>query len=1541
MRDLFGKSAAKCRGWLTLLLALALHLGAAAETNPSVVSDLLDRIGGSGTAARFETEVDNTIAEDGNDVFVLSYKDGKPFIKGSSVLAVTTGINWYLNHTAHVNLAWNNLTTDLTAIDLPAPETDGEKHVCDASYRYYLNYCTFSYSMSTWTWERWQQEIDWMALHGINMPLQIVGLDVVWREVLVDLGYTTDQANSFIAGPCFQAWWGMNNLEGWGGPNPDWWYTRQKTLAQKILERERAFGMEPVLPGYAGMVPSDIADKKGYTAINQGNWCGFTRPYILDPNGTDFASVAQTYYTRLAEVMGTSSYYSMDPFHEGANTSGIDVASAYSKISSALQDAQSGAKWVIQFWQWSSDQYKVLSNVSLGKLIVLDLYSDAHTHFGEYAGHDAVYCALPNFGARTGLFGRLTKIMTDYYTQKTSYSNLKGVGATPEGIEQVPVLYDALFELPWRSSAPDAQQWLADYSTARYGKASANAQAAWEKVRNSALNCPTSLQGPQEAVLCARPSLTVDRVSSWGGTDIFYDAQDVAQAASLLLYEKDNLSGENYSYDLTDFTRQALTDYGYYLLKGINTAATAKAQESYETRRDAYLQLMLDLDGLLNTNKSFMLGRWTTMARAIATEGGGTSTDADWLEYDNARTLISTWGARENSETAGLRDYSYREWGGMMKDYYYARWKAFFDNRDNGTALPDWYDNDHAWATNSSLSYSATPTGSTATVAAELFGKYFLKTTAPDGTSYLAYRHLDTDKSADWKFSSLRGSTFTFGAELPSDVTATLGVDFNNDGAIGEDEQATGNSISVPSTATIGTVKAQLTLSDGTTVSFKVALRDEVTEARTVTVATADETQGTAAIDRSDESSVSTTEDVTVRATAKSGYDFFKWTDASGADVSTDNPYTYMGAAATTLTANFLVNKWGSPTEDLTDYSDVKSYGQYLTSLGVTQNGGDEKSLYTASECPSSYFQTTQMVTAAKGSELKLHWVSAGGLNYCHLSAYADLNSDGDFDDDGELLAAVGTAQSSGNTALNDYTLTVLLPYDATEGLTHIRLRFDGAWTDSEWDSATNAMPAKATAKRFVYDVPLYVSAYSPTACTVTVKSNNEAYGTVDASGQATTYTYGVGEDVVLRAYPADGYEVYDWTDSNNRSVPSSWRDGNTLRFKAPCSDTYTCVFRTDSSIPEDEYVTSASALTTSAYYRIETADESATYKYVSSETINVESDGKLTANSSDDERSVKRATSDGKLVPSLWRLTESGSGYTVSNANTGCSLGQLTSGEASAVHMCAVTTDSQWFGVYTFADTDDAGIFNITSDSHYFNAYLGGDDSSLGAFDADGTTGIHNKWKILEVKSIPVTVDASIRWASVCLPFPAYLPKSLRSNFKVYYSDEVEAGRLVLKEIKDCAIPAGAGVLLAYTGSNTSGTQTATLVIDPSSSATLSDNKLSGATARRTGFDGEANYFLALNSAGKAALLLAASDFTVVPANKAYLPKSLVPASDTATEETKTLNFAFDPTTGISAALQGGAADGHSYYDLSGRRVLYPANGIFVREDGKRVLIN
>ena len=69
-----------------------------------------------------------------------------------------------------------------------------------------------------------------MALHGVNMPLMVTGMESVWFNVLKRLGYEKEEINRFIAGPGFLAWWYMNNLEGWGGPNPDSWYQQQEKL---------------------------------------------------------------------------------------------------------------------------------------------------------------------------------------------------------------------------------------------------------------------------------------------------------------------------------------------------------------------------------------------------------------------------------------------------------------------------------------------------------------------------------------------------------------------------------------------------------------------------------------------------------------------------------------------------------------------------------------------------------------------------------------------------------------------------------------------------------------------------------------------------------------------------------------------------------------------------------------------------------------------------------------------------------------------------------------------------------------------------------------------------------------------------------------------------------------------------------------------------------------------------------------------------------------------------------------------------------------
>ena len=772
------------------------------ETSLEPVVALINRIGGEGAASKFELVLDPSLAVDGKETFVLGSEGGKVLIKGSTLSAITTGIGWYLNNVAHINIAWNSLNeatgayADLSGI---TPPTSTETHTSDAKYRYYLNYCTFGYSMSTWTWERWQKEIDWMALHGVNMPLQIVGLEVVWRNFLTEkCGYTAEAAEAFIAGPSFTAWWAMNNLEGWGGTTSDAWYTRQEALASNILARQRALGMEPVLPGFSGMVPSDF--NMTATDENGGSWCGFTRPHIVLPTDNNFASIAAGYYDCLEAVMGKSQYYSMDPFHEGGSFSG-NYGDAYRAIYDAMSAVNDDAQWLIQQWQWFDEQRvkqaASLGAVPAGKLIVLDLFSDGQPEFDKfgyngYAPQEAMFCVVPNFGGRSGLMGRLQSVVDGYFNYKDKYANLKGICTAPEAIEQTPVTYDLVYQLPWMESKPDVATWVANYTVARYGKDNAVVKEAWDLLRRGPLNYSTdAIQGPVEDVWAARPNLDALPASSWGKT---LSAKLTDEAGSLtpgsiytvarrqmligavyrLLDQVDELAladgsiyESNYNYDIVELGSAVMADYAHDLLLGIKAAKEAAGanfadDDTYKNRRDAFLQLILDMDAFKGTNVNFRLGRWTEGARAAAAEVDNNTATADWYEFDNARTLITTWGDYDQSNYGGLRDYSYRSWQGLLKDYYYPRWEYYFNNNCTHPAgdINNYFYFEWNWAhgmqhevgqmakshVKQATSYSATPVGDAVEKANALLNKYLFHITASDGSHIrYAYRHLPND----------------------------------------------------------------------------------------------------------------------------------------------------------------------------------------------------------------------------------------------------------------------------------------------------------------------------------------------------------------------------------------------------------------------------------------------------------------------------------------------------------------------------------------------------------------------------------------------------------------------------------------------------------------------------------------------------------------------------------------------------------------------------------------------------------------------------
>ncbi len=712
----------------TLLCLLTMVcLVAYAQKNPSPVSELLDRIGGEGTSVRFETRVKKSLSTDGRDVFEISSRKGKPYIQASSLSALTAGIGWYLNHYAHVNLSWNNLTTDLSKVNLPVPDKT-ERRECSADYRYYLNYCTFSYSMAFWTRERWEKELDWMALHGINTPLALVGSDVVWKNVLTDAGYSRADIDKFVAGPGFQAWWLMNNLEGWGGPNPDWWYERQELLCQFILERMRSLGMEPVLPGYGSILPSNAMEKLGVKVIDQGYWCsGFRRPSFLLPTDERYAEIAQLYYKHLAKVMGKSKYYSMDPFHEGGRTNGINLKEAFYTIYSEMQKHSPGSVWMIQSWG-ENPRKEALDTIPKGGMVVLDLYSEGLAKWkerGGYAGHEFVWCMLHNFGGKTGMHGRFVTMLDSYYDALEKYPNgARGIGAIPEGLETSPILYDLVFELPWMKRE-EGKTWVARYAEARYGEKSEAMEQGVDILAKTVLNCPEPMQDV-EAVICARPSLNVTRVSGWGTTKIYHDIRKVREAAALMLKEKERFSGNpNYEYDVTDVVRQTLTDSTYYLIKEIAESYNKKDMVAFREHYTVFLDILTDLNRLLSQVDMFKLESWTNSARSVCEEVQGTTeADRDWMEW-NARTLVSVWGPEQCAERGRLHDYSSRQWGGMLYDFQRARWEMFFKALEEGRTItsPEWFKWEDNWSRSKSV--TTVPKEDPVSVAEEIFCKYF------------------------------------------------------------------------------------------------------------------------------------------------------------------------------------------------------------------------------------------------------------------------------------------------------------------------------------------------------------------------------------------------------------------------------------------------------------------------------------------------------------------------------------------------------------------------------------------------------------------------------------------------------------------------------------------------------------------------------------------------------------------------------------------------------------------------------------------------
>lgn len=216
--------------------------------------------------------------------------------------------------------------------------------------------------------------------------------------------------------------------------------------------------------------------------------------------------------------------------------------------------------------------------------------------------------------------------------------------------------------------------------------------------------------------------------------------------------------------------------------------------------------------------------------------------------------------------------------------------------------------------------------------------------------------------------------------------------------------------------------------------------------------------------------------------------------------------------------------------------------------------------------------------------------------------------------------------------------------------------------------------------------------------------------------------------------------------------------------------------------------------------------------------------------------------------------------------------------------------------------------------------------------------------WLIKEIKSIPVTIGAA-KWSTLCLPVAVKVPVDAAS-LKVYTVSGVDnvTGVMTLNVVEPGTVVAkNTGLLLASTSANESDTYD--FAVSTEAGESYANNKLMGTTARRIGFNTAGatdptdpaitipHYALAQKDG---VVAFYPSILNILPANKAYIKKADI---TTTSGDTNRALYMTGNTTGVDSTLiQNGEAE--EYYDLNGRRVLYPTTGIYATRSGKKVFI-
>lgn len=735
----------------------------------------------AGTVAGALATLSRVFSRDASSAFSVSLNPGAACARvvsgggGAQPLRVTArtavdavaAVAQYARETFNASFSWAHAggsslgSMPPPGVPLPPP-AGGELTLCRAiNYTYYQNVVQASYSNAWWNATRWQAEVDWMAVHGVNIALAYGGQEALFREVYLALGLNDTQLGYFFNGPAFLAWSRGQGQAGVGGPLPAWWYKQQLELNQGIVVMMNAVGVAPVLPFFQGNVPAGLHALFPSANISDG-WLD-----VFDPL---FSTIQDAYMTKLlAAYPNATSFYEGDGLFAtgrppwgsdggsfgGAKSWAADAAvvapnpdalarstAAYKSIAKHDPDAT----WVYQSWIWRGFESDAdlaylqgwLGGAPPGHLFLLDQTAERvpiWTKFGNFSfsGQPFAWLSMNDMGGNVGLVGALEWIADGVAAAAAGGGALAGVGIDPEGINTMPAYWEYVFATTWGAPAAPAE-WLADFGVRRCGRDVAGVRDAYAALATTVFS-PKQPNDEHHLIYCGTAYPLRGGGNSWDNEKSMlrpsvYPAAALARVWSLLLAAAPTCAAP-VIYDTIDIAREFLSLFPCVAAHdALNDATTRPAVAAANA---SIVEVLTDLDALLASVDGFSTGAWIADARALGVSAGASPADGDLLEW-NARSQISTWFPTPPTPDNHLYDYANKQWAGMTRDYYLRRYTLLAARVDAAIAAKvrvdaQAYANDLgalglAWTTATTPVYPAVPVGDALALAQAAYDRY-------------------------------------------------------------------------------------------------------------------------------------------------------------------------------------------------------------------------------------------------------------------------------------------------------------------------------------------------------------------------------------------------------------------------------------------------------------------------------------------------------------------------------------------------------------------------------------------------------------------------------------------------------------------------------------------------------------------------------------------------------------------------------------------------------------------------------------------------